>query len=75
MQKHEANVHKPGRTTTYMVPDVMGKGMHITMTLKPPTGVHDGDDIDGEGEGEIMNIEDWGLPDEIEVEDDSSLDV
>jgi hypothetical protein len=66
MQKHEVNIHKPGRTTKYTIPDVMGKGMHIMMTPKLSTETpHDAD----------VEDEDWGLPDEMEVEDDGSLDV
>ena len=73
MQKHKANIHKPGRTTNYTIPDVMGKGMHIMMTPKLSTGVPDG--ADDEGEDDQMDTEDWGFPDEMEVEDDGSLDV
>ena len=69
MQKHEANIHKPGRTTKYTIPDVMGKGMHIMMTPKLTMGIPDEDDADQ------MDGEEWGLPDEMEVEDDGSLDV
>jgi hypothetical protein len=73
MQKHEANIRKPGRTTKYIIPDVMGKGMHIMMTLKPSMEIPDGaDDEDDAGQ---MDIENWGLSEEIEVEDDGSLDV
>lgn len=66
MQKHEANIHKPGRTTKYTIPDVMGKGMHIMMTPKLSTSIPDGANVEDE---------DWGLPNEMEVEDDGSLDV
>ena len=70
MQKHEANVHKPGRTTKYMIPDVMGKGMHIMMTPKLSMGIPDGADVEDEGDADQIDVEDagWGLPDELEVE-------
>lgn len=68
IQKHEANIHVLGRKTRYMIPDVMGKGMHIMMTAKPLMG--EGDDVDN------MDIdEDGELPDELEVDDDGSLDM
>jgi hypothetical protein len=73
MQKHEASIHKAGRTTKYSVPDVMGKGMHIMMTLKPSTGILHG--AEDEDEANEMDVDNWGLPDEMEVEDDGSLDV
>jgi hypothetical protein len=73
MQKHEANIHKPGRTTKYIIPDVMGKGMHIMMTLKLSTEIPDG--ADDEDDADQMDIENWQLSDEIEVEDNGSLDV
>ena len=44
MQKHKVNIHKPGRTTKYIIPDVMGKGMHIMMTLKLSMEIPGGDD-------------------------------
>ena len=73
MQKHETNIHKPGRTTKYTIPDVMGKGMHIMMTLKLSTEVPGGADYEDDA-GQV-DIENWGVSEEIEVEDDGSLDV
>ena len=70
MQKHQANIHKPGRTTKYIIPDIMGKGMHIMMTTKLSMESTDNEDDVGR-----MDIENWGLTEEIEVEDDGSLDV
>jgi hypothetical protein len=75
MQKHETNIYKPGRRTNYIIPDVMGKGMHIMMTSKPSTinDLNKGDYV--EGADRMDAEEDWGFPDELEVEDDGSLDV
>jgi hypothetical protein len=73
MQKHEANIHKPGRKTWYTIPDVMGKGMHIMMTPKPGPLIGEGDDVDDRDKMDVD--EDFGLPEEIEVEDDGSLDI
>ncbi|KAF8220700.1 hypothetical protein L208DRAFT_1332311, partial [Tricholoma matsutake] len=75
MQKHEANIYKPGRTTNYTIPDVMSKGMHVMMTPKLSMGIPDGADVEDEDNANQMDVEDWGLPDEMEVEDDGSLDV
>jgi hypothetical protein len=75
MQKHEGNIYKPGRTTKYAIPDVMGKGMHIMMTPKLSAGVPDDADDDADDDAAQMDAEGWGLPDELEVEDDGSLDV
>jgi hypothetical protein len=74
LQKHETNIHKPGRTTKYIIPDVMGKGMHIMMTLKLSTEMTGSADDEDDDAGQ-MDIEDWGLSRDIEVEDDGSLDV
>jgi len=77
MQEHKTNIHIPGRTTKYAIPDVMGKGMHIMMTPKLSTEIPDGadDKAEAEADDDQMDVEDWGLPDEMEVEDDGSLDV
>jgi len=75
MQKHEVNIHKPGRTTKYTIPDVMGKGMYIMMTPKLSTGIPDSANAEDEDDADEMDVEDWGLPNEMEVEDDGSLDV
>lgn len=72
MQKNDANIRKPGRTTKYKIPDVMGKGMHVMMTQKLSTGIHDSA-VEDEDDADQMDVE--GLPDEMEVEDDGSLDV
>ncbi|KAF8059869.1 hypothetical protein FPV67DRAFT_1453459 [Lyophyllum atratum] len=34
MKKYDTHIHVPGRTTSYTVPDVMGEGIHVTMTKK-----------------------------------------
>ncbi|GLB39303.1 hypothetical protein LshimejAT787_0604650 [Lyophyllum shimeji] len=76
MQKHETNIHKSGRKTSYMIPDVMGKGMHVMMTPKAAAGMGAvGDEVDVEMDDEMGIEDDSGLPDEQEVEDDGSLDV
>jgi hypothetical protein len=75
MKKHETNVFKPGRRTNYVIPDIMERGMHIMMTTKPSTAMLDSNEGD-DAEDDRMDIEDdWGFPDELEVEDDGSLDV
>ena len=73
MQTHKANIYKPGRTTKYTIPDVMGKGMHIMMTLKPSTEIPDS--AEGEDNADQMEVENWGLQEEMEVDDDGSLNV
>lgn len=72
MKKHKASIHKAGRTTKCRILDVMGKGMHIMMA-KLAMGIPDG--ADGEYNANEMDVENWGLHNEMEVEDDGSLDV
>jgi len=62
MTKNGANVFTAGRTATYSIPDVMGKGMHDFSTT---VRVKSGDDID-DADGEDVDGP---------VEDDGDLDV
>jgi hypothetical protein len=73
MQTHKANIYKPGRTMKYTIPDVMGKGMHIVMTLKSLMDIPDS--ADDKDNADQMEVENWGLQDEMEVDNDGILDV
>jgi len=66
MKKESANIHMKGRTSKYSVPDVMNDGMSLLMT-KEHGMTASGDDPN---EGGRVDIDD-----EMEVEDDGSLDI
>ena len=47
----------------------MGKGMHIMMTPKLSMGIPDSANAEDEDNANEMDVEDWGLPDEMKVKD------
>jgi hypothetical protein len=62
MKKNSCNVFVPGRTASYTIPDVMGKGMLVFSTT---SRFQNGDDADD------MGWEDVDEP----VDDDGDLDI
>ena len=79
MDKHKAHVHVAGRTTEYIIPNVMGEGQHIMMTKKGPEDAAAGDvEMDDNatmGLGLDSLEEDDVVVEMDEVEDDGDLEV